>query len=70
MEDFGLETEPTSDNCRNQMKFQVSSSPAALPHSRRNFVTNGWQGSPESFEIRLFDILRFRIHRLPSQNQG
>ena len=33
-EDFGLETEPTSANRRNQMKFQVSRAPSkSWPHS-------------------------------------
>ena len=33
VEDFGLETEPTSANLKNQTKFQVSGPPAVLPHS-------------------------------------
>ena len=34
-EDFGLETEATSANHGNQMKFQLSPAPAGLPHSRK-----------------------------------
>ena len=40
MEDFGLETEPTSDNCRNQMKFQVSPAPRNLaPFEKETLLT-------------------------------
>ena len=39
VEDFGLETEPTSANRRNQMKFQVSPTSAALPHSRKKLCS-------------------------------
>ena len=60
-EEFGLETEPTSATRRNQIKFQVSPAPLRCPIREGNFGTNRWQKSPKSFEIRLFDILRFVI---------
>ena len=60
---------------RSLFKFQVSSGLAPppvvmAPFRERNIGTYRWQRSPESFEIRLFDILRFSLYRLPSQNQG
>ena len=51
-EDFGLDTEPTSATRRNQMKFQLSPAPAALPHSRKKLQSRGVavaSGPPCSF---------------------
>ena len=43
---------------------------ALAPFANETLLTNRWQRSPESFEIRLFDILRFSLYRLPSPEQG
>ncbi len=44
VEDFGLETEPTSANRRNQMKFQVSPAPGcAAPFEKETSVISSYE---------------------------